>query len=366
MTQTAPVLPVYDGPGLANLMPALLGAGDRSWLPEPCASARTTVLLVIDGLGWDAILARKIELPVLNSLVGGPISSVVPSTTAAALTSITTGTTPAQHGLIGYRIRVDGSVLNVLSWHFQDRPPPDPNSVQRIAPFRGQPVPVVTKSEFARSGFTEAHLRGALFSGWRTTSTLIQECVRSSVSGASLTYAYYPGVDEVAHQYGLENDFYEAELRFVDHMVGDLLAALPPDCALLITSDHGQVNLGPNSWRDLGDIADLIDACSGDGRFRYLHARRGMAKELLEGAKAIHGEYAWIRSKEELLDDGWLGSAPSTAVARRIGDVVMAARGDAAFIDPKLPGEARLRSAHGSLTAAEMQVPLLSLPGQGL
>ena len=55
-------------------------------------------------------------MPTLAAFEGGPITTVAPSTTATALTSITTGLTPGEHGLVGYRIDVGGEVLNVLRW----------------------------------------------------------------------------------------------------------------------------------------------------------------------------------------------------------------------------------------------------------
>ena len=363
MTEPAPTLPVFDGPGLTSLVPALLGARDAPWLPGPVAGARTVVLLVLDGLGWDQIAVRGPGLPALAGFDGGAITSVVPSTTAAALTSITTGVAPSQHGLIGYRVRVDGAVLNALSWRTDGRTPPDPRSVQRIAPFRGREVPVVTKHEFRKTGFTEAHLRGARLAGWHTVSSLVEQVRRLVAEGESFVYAYYPGVDEVAHAHGLEDEFFDAEVTFVDRLVGDLVSALPEDAAVLVTADHGQVHLEPESWLDLGAIEQLVDAASGDGRFRFLHARRGAAEELVAGARELHGSHAWVRSREELLEDGWLGPEPPLVVRRRLGDVVLAAREPVAFIDPALPGEANLRSAHGSLTEAEMLVPLLGAKG---
>ena len=47
---------------------------------------------------------------------GGPIHSVLPTTTATALTSLRTGLAPGEHGVIGYRMHVHGEVLNVLRW----------------------------------------------------------------------------------------------------------------------------------------------------------------------------------------------------------------------------------------------------------
>jgi hypothetical protein len=356
-----PVVPVYDGPGIASVVPALLGATDGAWLPPTVVGARAVVLLVVDGLGWDAIETRHDTLASIAALDGGRITSVAPSTTAAALTSIATGLAPSEHGLVGYRMRVDGDVLNVLSWQREGgRRPPDPGVVQRSAPFRGRPVPVVTRSEFHRTGFTEAHLRGGRFSGWRAVSSLIEHCRVLVAEGEPLVYAYYPGVDEVAHAHGLHDGYYLAELAFADRLVADLRAALPPDVALLITADHGQVHLEPESWIELGGLRELVDAAAGDGRFRYLYARRGAAKELLDAARELHGHHAWVRSLDELIADGWLGPAPSATVRRRLGDVVLAASTDVAFIDPALPREANLRSGHGSLTPAEMWVPLLA------
>jgi len=355
-----PIVPVYDGPGVASLVPALLGVGEGAWLPAPVRGARSVVLLVVDGLGWEALETHPGVLERVRGLDGAPVTTVAPSTTAAALTSITTGLAPSVHGLIGFRVRVDDGVLNALSWQSDNRRPPDPTLVQRHAPFRGRPVPVVTKSEFHRSGFTEAHLRGGRFEGWRAVSALVERCRRLVDAGEPLVYAYYPGVDEIAHAHGLRDGFYEAELAFADRLVGDLQDALPEHAALLVTADHGQVHLEPDAWVGLGDLEPLVERCTGDGRFRYLHARRGAASELAHGAREIHGARAWVRTRDELLADGWLGPPPEPRVRRRIGDVVLAAHADVAFVDPRLPREARLRSGHGSLTGAEMWVPLLA------
>ena len=70
---------------------------------------------------------------------GGPITTVVPSTTATALTSIATGLAPAQHGLVGYRMLVGGDVLNVLRWTMTGGVKgPDPFDVQRHTAFLGR------------------------------------------------------------------------------------------------------------------------------------------------------------------------------------------------------------------------------------
>jgi hypothetical protein len=326
--------------------------------------ARSIVLLVLDGLGWEAIDAHRDRVPNLASLEGGPIPTVVPSTTSTALTSLTTGLAPAEHGVIGFRVRLDGSVLNVLSWQGEARHAPDPHDVQRHAPFLRREVPVVTKAEFRNSGFSAVHLGGTRFHGWTVPSSIVEHCRRLTEGGEPFVYAYYPGVDTVAHFHGLRDGFYEAEIAAADRLVGDVLDALAGDVAVVITADHGQVHLEPDAWLPLGPAGDLVDACSGDGRFRYLHASSGAAADVLAAAQESHGEHAWVMSRAQLLDEGWLGPQVSKATRARLGDVVLAARGDVAFVDPALEREARLRSAHGSFTPAEMLVPLVAGRGR--
>jgi hypothetical protein len=359
------VKPDYSGPNVTGLVPALLGTRPVAWLPEPVAGARSTVLLVLDGLGWEAFGCHPETLPELRTFAGGPITTVVPSTTPAALTSITTGVAPSRHGITGFRMRQERSVLNAIRWQLADGSrPPDPAHMQKHAVFGGRPVPVVTKSMFRSTGFTGVHLRGVDFHGWQTTAVLVEHVRGLVAGGAPFVYAYYSGVDEVAHAYGLESQYYPAELAATDRLVGALLDAVPDDTALLVTADHGQVQVGPDGWLGLEPLDPMVDTYAGDGRFRYLHARPGAAADLFAAASERHGADAWVFRREQLLDEGWLGPDPVSATYRRVGDVVLAARTGVGFVDPTLPYEAQLVAAHGSLTPAEMRVPLVASRGR--
>jgi hypothetical protein len=359
------VKPDYSGPNVIGVVPALLGVRPAEWLPAPVAGARATVLLVLDGLGWEALQRFPDRLPELAACAGGPVTTVVPSTTPAALTSITTGLPPSRHGITGFRIRHERGVLNAIRWTLADGGrAPDPDHVQKERVFGGRRVPVVTKAMFRTTGFTAAHMRGTDFHGWQTTSVLVQEVRALVLGGAPFVYAYYSGVDEVAHAHGLESAFYPAELTAADRLVGDLLDALPPDAALVVTADHGQVQVGPDGWRTLAPLHDLVETYAGDGRFRHLHARSGRAGELHAAAEELHGRAARVFRRDELLDEGWLGPDPVPATYRRVGDVVLAALGPVGFVDPTLPYEANLVAAHGSITAAEVEVPLVAARGR--
>ena len=372
------VRPDYGGDWVGGVFEAVAAEVDRVAtegaqhaglaLPDAVAGAGSAVLLVLDGFGWQALDRHRAAVPVLGGLQGHAITTVTPSTTAAALTSMSTGAAPAEHGLLGYRIRVGGQILNVLGWTDGSRTAPAPEDTQRRPPFGGRAVPVVTKSEFARTGFTAAHLRGCAFTGWRTTSTLVQHCCRLVEDGQRLVYAYYDGLDKVAHEHGIEDDYFTAELRAVDRIVEDLLDALPEDTALVITADHGQVQVGPEGAVALDAVGALVGAMAGEGRFRSLWARPGASAELRAAAAEEYGHLAWVFSREQLFDEGWLGrpgSAQLTSALRsRIGDVVLAAREPVMFVDPSQRYEHLMQSQHGSLTEAEMLVPLLAGRGR--
>jgi hypothetical protein len=362
---TAPLVPDYGGASLDSVVPAILGRRDcaPAWLPTPVATAEQVVVLVLDGLGWEQLQERADLAPTMTAMAGGAVTTVVPSTTATALTSLTTGARPAAHGVVGYRVRVLGTdVLNVLRWRTvggddaRDLVPPE--DFQRLEPFAGTKPPVVTRAEFSETGFTRAHLAGVRLVGWRVPSTLVTSVANLLSEGAPFVYAYYDGVDKVAHEYGF-GAYYDAELVAVDRLVADVVAVLPRGAALAVCADHGQVDVGERVVPLHRDVMDQTGMLSGEGRFRWLHARPGCRDRLADAARRCHGDQAWVRTREEAVADGWFGGSLAPENESRLGDVVLAAREPVAFLDPADTGEVRLRSRHGSLTPAEMLVPLV-------
>jgi hypothetical protein len=362
--EPAPLLPDYAGACVTNVMPSLLEPPDRmpDWFPSCVADADQVLFLVLDGLGWLQLQDRLASAPMLAAMQGGAISTVAPSTTSTAMTSITTGLTPGEHGVIGYRVGIDGQVLNVLRWAVGGRDsrasiPPD--KLQPVPAFLGHRPAIVTRADFRTSGFTAAHLDGVRFNGYRVTSSLIVEAGRLLRAGEPFVYAYYEGIDKVAHEYGLA-EHYEAELRDVDRLVGELAAVLPRDAVLVVTSDHGQLHVGDNIVRLDREVLDQVSFQSGEGRFRWLHARPSRLDPLLEAARAHHGDDAWVLSKEQMIAEGWFGPVVTDAARSRLGDVALVAKGVVSFHDPDDGGPFELISRHGSVTPAEMLVPLLA------
>ncbi|MEY4361520.1 MAG: hypothetical protein RL391_826 [Actinomycetota bacterium] len=362
-----PVIPRYEGPNLVGVVPNFLlrSSGDRpEWFPVPAGEAERVVLLVLDGLGWKQFDASRRLMPSLGSFDGGPITTVAPSTTATALTSLVTGATPIEHGLVGYRMDMGDVVMNTLRWHDGRRDLRNvyrPSDVQPVPPFCGAIVPVVSRAEHEGTGFTDAHLRGMPHPGWRSASSIPVEIRHQLDAGRSFIYAYYDGIDKIAHERGF-GDYYESELRHCDELVASILDALPPDVALVVVADHGQVDTGESAIHLPPALLEHLTHQSGEGRFRWLHVKNGCGSDAYAAAREFE-PLAWVRTREEILDSGWFGRTGgirSEIVGRRLGDIALVPHADVYFEDPLDSGPFPLRCRHGSLTEDEMLVPFLA------
>ena len=198
--------------------------------------------------------------------------------------------TPGEHGVIGYRMDVDGEILNVLRWWASGRDARDsipPEKIQPSEPFLGHRPAVVTRAEFRHSGFTQAHLEGVRFSGYRMPSTLVAETARlvtapTSRSCTRTTTASTRSPTSTAWPITTTPSSSRST-----GMVEYLIRLLPTTAALVLTSDHGQVDVGDNMVALHADVAAHVSYQSGEGRFRWLHARPGHARVLLEAARSV-------------------------------------------------------------------------------
>jgi predicted AlkP superfamily pyrophosphatase or phosphodiesterase len=372
-TQPEPLAPAFDGPSLTGVVRAVaarvrgLANDGFDWAPASLAGARQAVLLVVDGLGWEQLQHRLALARTLSGGDGSAITSVAPSTTAVALTSLSTGLAPAAHGIVGYRMAMDGAIFNALRWRLAE------HDARRVVPaleLQSHPgfrfsedaragAPVVTRADFASSGFSAAFLSGCPMVPWHAASGLVVGVRRLLAAGEQFVVAYYDGLDHIAHLHGL-GEHYDAELMAIDRLVADLLGILPQGAALAVTADHGQVDVGTNVEILGAELMAGVSLLSGEGRFRWLHARSGAAGDVAEIARERYSSVAWVRTRDEVIEDGWLGGRPAEAVRARLGDVALVPFAPIAFLDPADTGEQRLIARHGSLTPAEMLVPLLA------
>ncbi len=365
-----PVVPLFGQQCISDLLPTLIGRPPTAplWLPDEVWQARQVVVLVLDGLGRNQLDERASIAPTMAAMGSGWLTSVAPSTTAAALTSITTGVPPGEHGVVGYRVRVQGDVLNTLRWRLDEggdaRTTLPASEFQPIEPFLGTSPDVVADYRFQTTGFSEAQLRNGRWRPWSVVSGIVAQSESAIRAGANLVYAYYDGIDKVSHLSGIGEAF-DLEVRFTDNLVEMLLDTLPSGTALVVTADHGQVHVGDRTIRLSQSVTSLTSALSGEGRFRWLHCRPNDQAELLRRAQDEYGDVAWVEHVDDIVAARWFGPMVSDAARSRLGDVALVPFEPVSFDDPADGGSFKLIGRHGSLTPDEMYVPLLTAVANG-
>ncbi|MFS0884586.1 alkaline phosphatase family protein [Aeromicrobium sp. 179-A 4D2 NHS] len=324
------------------------------------------VVLLVDGMGLDLVREHAELAPHLAALpnVEGVLAGI-PSTTSVSLTSLGTGLRPGTHGMAGYTCRIPGTqrFLNTLSWHDSVDPEqwqPHRNVLQRLAD-DGVAVTVVNNPDFEDSGLTLCSQRGVPFVGAKRPWDRLAAVVDAVELGdRSLVYAYEPSLDHTGHGHGVASEEWRTVLTQVDRDVQDLRAALPDDVVLVVTADHGMVDVPVADRFDLVDHPGLrndVVLVAGEPRFRHIHTRSGSERAVAKKWRQKLGDRAEVRLREDA--EEWFGPL-DPAVRGRFGDVVVAALDDfAVFASDVFSIELKLRGFHGSITGRERRIPVL-------
>ena len=369
-----PDLPDYGGACISNVVPALLGPaapigcrpGCPSRWPAPtrsCCSCSTA------SAGSSSRSGRHLA-PTLAGMAGGadPHGRAVDHGHRAHLDRHRPAAGRARRRRLPHRGRRRGPERAALDHAGRRRPPARAaaraparsppflrRNVRRSSPRPSSPAPASRCAHLARR--PPRRLADAVDAGRRGPA-------RCSRAGEPFVYAYYDGIDKVAHEYGL-GEYYDAELVAADRLVADLLEALPAGAALVVTADHGQVDVGDNVVALAPDVRALVALQSGEGRFRWLHAVPGHGAERCSRRRPRrHGDLAWVRQPSSRSSTR-AGSGPlvTPAAAGRLGDVALVAR-DADRL--RRPGRHRALRSWSAGTArspsAEMLVPLARRP----
>jgi hypothetical protein len=369
------VTPAYRDRSLADVLPAVaraLGVGE-AFADEPSPGlelpeAGSYVVFLVDGLGYDLLRDHADAAPFLAGLLDGtaPATVGVPSTTATSLTSLGTALPPGGHGVVGFTSRIPGTdrLLNALMWSKDVDPhqwQPNPTAFDRLVA-AGVHTTTVNKREFRGSGLTEASARGAEFVGADRIGERLVAVRTASASTPSLTYLYDGDLDWTGHRYGVASAQWEAQLAAIDMAAEQLREALPESTRMLVVADHGMVDAPPESRVDVESHPELRDGLAllgGEARLRHLYCRAGAVDDVVATWRTVLGDRAEVLPRADALAAGWFGEHRAE-VLPRIGDVVVACRGDHIVLDSeKFPYEATLVGMHGSLTPAEMLVPVV-------
>ncbi len=370
------VSPAYHARSLGDVLPAVgasLGlpgvAGDLpSGLHLPEAGA--WVVFLIDGLGADLLKRYEHAAPFLSEHLAHSVPGTcgVPSTTATSLTSLGTGLTPGEHGMVGFTSRIPGTdrLLQALAWDKSIDPEqwqPHATSFERLSG-AGAQVSVVNKSDFRASGLTRAAHRGGTFVGADTFPDRMAAVLAATSGPRSLTYVYDGDLDKTGHRHGVASTEWLQQLDAIDDEAEQLRDALPSHVRMLVVADHGMVDCPPERHIDVDEHLYLrsgLRLLGGEARFRHLYCEPGATGDVAATWREILGQRATVLTRQQAFDAGWFGTG-TDLVLPRIGDLVVACHDDHAIVSTSdFPYEKQMVGFHGSLTPAEMMIPMLVL-----
>ena len=407
------VSPHYDGLSIANVpatITTLLGSSPSTpsdqvlpgalpslpyelwadWVP----GLRRVVLVILDALGYrmlQGMLARgegKAFFDLAEAGLMVPLTSVFPSTTDAALVSLSTGRPPAEHGWLAYTmyLREVGIAANaillcpvwtrkpdlLLDWGLKlESLIPIPTMAERLASM-GVTTGAVSSTHFQGTGFSTmlyrgvAEIRGHLHASdfWGQLRHLLAE---TRGQRAVLT-AYWSGLDTLAHAYGPDTDLCRAEFRTISHLLAqELLDSLPHQdregTLLLITADHGQIHIPSEhiltASEDAALSRHLMVPIVGESRAAFVYPRPGRAEVIRSYLTSTHPGWFTVLDSAEVLEAGLMGKPISDETYARAGELLVLPNRDHALQQalPSVP----LVGRHGGLTQEEMLVPLLGV-----
>jgi predicted AlkP superfamily pyrophosphatase or phosphodiesterase len=357
---------------------ALLGAPsavDSLGLAESVGHVDRVAVVLVDGMGWHLLPDLAGTAPLLASVLAGDagrlceLTCTFPSTTPSSLVSLGTGARPGEHGVLGFTLNVPGTdrVLNHIRW--RDDPPPTvwqplPTWFERLQR-AGVDARAVLPASFMGSGLTDAAYRGARFHPTHPTNDYATELAGELNAAPGLVYGYAADLDTAAHLFGIGSPRWHEAAAQVDALLTRLVEALPPDAVLLVTADHGGLNVPPDARVDLDTephLGEGVRVVAGEPRVRYLHTEPGAAADVQAAwSEALDGR-AQVYSREQAVATGMFGPVEPAHLAR-IGDVVIVCTADTAVLATghEPPETARLIGFHGAATPAEMAIPLIVL-----
>jgi hypothetical protein len=378
-----------EGRGLPPLLPPLDRAldpfGDRR-APGP------VVQFLIDGIGFSRFVewcARsRNPLGAVWGRLARPITTVFPSTTTTALCSISTGSPPGRHGLVGYRqylprYGVVADILKMTPAGFgandalvgAEWQPSDISGAPTLFR-RGLNATALSRDRFANSGFTRLLYDGAQYVPYSTAADLAHELHRllSRSRPPPAIFVYWDELDTIQHLRGPSPELFDLELSHLAGLVEFVSRHLTPrrraTTTLLVTGDHGQVSATAAARVELDALPDVVREMSrpltGDRRAGFLSAREGRVPALTRALRPHLPRGTRIVPIDSAIGAGLFGPPPfHPELRQRVGDLLVLPPSPAA-LTYRPPGVARPRrfllGAHGGLEPEELVVPLIAGP----
>lgn len=355
---------------LASCLSAVGVSGLENRLEIPIASS--IILVVVDGLGAHNLERARGHARFLcdSRHSARVIETVFPSTTAAALTSLMTGESPLRHGIVGYRIRdpESGVVFNQLNE--LDRAPTGwmrtPTLARQLGP--AADVVIVGRSKFEHSALSATIYDGARYVSAESLDDRFAVARELSAQKRRVVVLYVSELDSLAHKHGVGSSAWTDGLELLDDAVKSGHNALPGSIRVVITADHGviDVDAASHSIFSEAELTMNVDEVGGEPRCLQLYVTdKKHIPALVSRWLAFVEDRAEVLTRDEAVSRGLFGSPAGMddAVLERLGDVIVLATSNTVFYDGDAVNKApqNMIGQHGALSDVELRIPLIVL-----
>ncbi|HTU31822.1 MAG TPA: alkaline phosphatase family protein [Solirubrobacteraceae bacterium] len=331
------------------------------------AADERIVLILLDALGLE-LLERERDHPLMTRLAIEPIQSQFPSTTAAHVTTMHLGLPVQEHGIYEWRVLEPtlGEVIVPLRFR-RDASDRDAELEGRLDPRALINTPTLYQSLRARSlaaepfgvsgtPYDRVATVGAATCGFRDLHEGLGMVIRALRADAELRYAYlyWPEIDRVGHHHGPGSPEFRATARqALDAVLDQVDGLLDTGATVLLTADHGQVDVRPDRvdyldelWPELS--THLTQRAAGSARDVFLHVASDRIDHVIDNLQDRLGDRASVCRATALFD------AIGPRLAKRLGDVaVLPAGGRQAWLRATPSVETWNLGSHGGLASAE-------------
>lgn len=378
--------PDYAAEGIVNLMASLELALQGQASPynscrvlhdcEALSTAKTVVLLVIDGLGFNFLQRQG---GAMHDALLGRLTSVCPTTTAAAIPTFLTGAAPQQHGFTGWFTYLEEMQKVAAVLPYRDRfgealmdtglRPADLSGVEPLSMRIPHHCSSLMPAHIAHSTFNLSYSRGSEILSYYSMDDMFEQLAKLMLAPCEsrhFVYAYWSRFDSLAHQYGVDSEQTIRHFHALDQHFQQLCQATTgSDSLLLATSDHGFVDIHEagqiemSAHPELGEM--LAQPLCGEPRLRFCHVKPSCNEAFAAYVKTHMSTYCDLYSTESLFDQGFFGTGePHVHFASRLGQWALVFKPDY-VLNQWLENETPHYHIghHGGLSGDELFVPLI-------
>lgn len=369
MSKMLPALPKSFG-RLSEVFTSALAAVSGEQNSLNFATREKYVVILVDGLGAHNLESAKGHARFITSQATRKISCWFPSTTAASLMSLSLALRPGQHPFIGYQVfdRIEGKVLNLLSGIDKQKGSElrsGFDTADELAAKANVAFTFIGPAAYENSGFTASFLPSATYVAAQSVPDRFDQAAkRLTAKGREVIYLYVPELDQIAHAKGWQHLAWASQLEEIDALVKNLASHLNHNHALVLTADHGVIDVDISQHIYLEEIfeCDEIVAVAGDTRALYLYLNSSAHLEEIQiGLQTALAKRAIAVTPKQLRDDGYWPEFSDSA-SRYEPDLVVLATTKVALYhrDFAKPQSLKMIAHHGSVSADELVVPLIA------